>query len=144
MPEFKETLESFASANQWKTSYARRDYQNLIDIFDLLKSEAESHATGETFVIVDPIVRDPKQDPKLGKIIDISGNFMVLTNSDLDGSYENKYQNYVKPIIDIVEGALLNNIRCSFDVKTWQIVEVVNAFDFNSDGVSVKFSLTQY
>lgn len=137
--DLTETLKAFADSKGWKFIHARRDYQNLQSTTDFISSETETYGTGETFLFLDPVVRKPEGDG-----ITYSGNFLILTNSDLDKDYDDKFEDYIKPLISIVAEELKSFLRCDYDINDLTILEVINVFDFNSDGVSVRFNLKGY
>lgn len=134
-----DALKNFATAKGWKFIHARRDYQNLTSVSDFIFSETEQFGDGETFMFVDPVKRDPRKDG-----IDYSGNFLILTNSDLDKSYDQKYNDYIKPLLPIVNDELYKTLNCTYDVNKLSTLEAINLFDFNADGLSVSFNLKGY
>ena len=76
------------------------------------------------------------------EFITYTGNFMVLTKSDLDETtYADRKIKYIDPVIEIMYGAFYNNLRCDFKVLEWNSIEVINEFDLNGDGISMKFKL---
>lgn len=137
--EVKNKLKDIATANGWRFVYARRDYQNLIDATQFISDQIANSGQGETVLFLDPLVR---RSNDLG--ITYSGNFMVLTVSDFDDSYEDRMTNYIEPLIDKVMNKMKHQLRCNFDIEQWQSIEVINVFDFNADGLSVSFNLRGY
>lgn len=127
------------NTKQWVFNHARRDYQNHQEITDFIYSESSSHSEGQTFLFLDPVVRRP-----LPNGVRYIGNFMILTNSDIDKDYDQKYQDYIEPLLDIFKKELFNLLRCSYDINNLSAIEVINVFDFNADGISVSFDLTGY
>lgn len=139
MTDIRTILQDFAEAQSWKFLHARRDFQNLHDVTDFIHSETEGIDTGESIMFLDPIIRKPTNDR-----VTVSGSFMILTNSDLDMTYEQKYVNYIAPLINLVQVTLYNKIRCTYDINDFTVVELINVLDFNGDGVHVSFNLTGY
>lgn len=138
--DLKYSLEAIANHFHWKVVYARRDYQNLTDVTDFIYSTSQSYETGETFMLIDPIIRHPHETG-----ITYTGNLMILTNSDLDTeSYEEKFENYIRPLLAIVLGRMKSNLLCNYDINLWRVIEIINFFDFNADGVSINFELKGY
>lgn len=135
--DIKDKLESLATSYGWRFVHARRDYANLTQALSFVEDEAQKYGVGETILFLDPVVRDGS---KTDGIV-YSGNFMVLTISDLDGTYDNKYKDMIKPITDIVLVSMVNQLRCSYTVNQWRAIEVINVFDINADGLSVNFNL---
>lgn len=134
-----QVLEEFCILKDWNFIHARRDYQNLTDISSFIFSETENFATGETFLFLDPVIRKPRKDG-----VSFSGNFLVLTNSDIDKGYSEKFADYIEPLLAIISGDLLKTLNCTFDVENLTSIEAINMFDFNADGLSVSFSLKGY
>ena len=135
----KDAFKNIADSLGWGFEYARRDYQNLTDVSDWIHSASQNYATGETFLFLDPVIRSPHETG-----ITYSGNMMILTNSDIDMTYNDKFEGYIRPILDIVLGSFKNKLICDFDVNLWRVIEVVNFFDFNADGVSISFEIKGY
>lgn len=106
-------------------------------MIDFIADEVESFEANETALFCDPITRDASKSNG----IEYTGNFMVLTKSDLDMDYDEKVTKFITPALEIINGKMRNNIRCSFEIKTWKSIEVINMFDFNADGVNVQFNL---
>ena len=122
----------------WTFVNARRDYQNLASVADFIADTMEGVGVGETFLFLDPVIRAKKTS----EYIDYSGNFMVLTQSDLDETtYADRKTKYIDPINDILYGTFYDKLRCNFLISDWRSIEVINVFDFNGDGVSMKFTL---
>ena len=135
-PETK--LETLATARGWKFINARRDYQNLQELVNFIADSMEGFGVGGTFLFLDPVARGKKTT----EYITYTGNFMVLTKSDLDETtYADRKTKYIDPVIEIMYGAFYNNLRCDFKVLEWNSIEVINEFDLNGDGISMKFKL---
>ena len=135
-PEIK--LKALATAQGWAFVNAPRSYQNLQDIANFIADTMEGVGVGETFLFLDPVIRAKKTS----EYIDYSGNFMVLTKSDLDETtYADRKTKYIDPVIAILYGTFYNKLRCDFSISDWRSIEVINVFDFNGDGVSMKFTL---
>lgn len=138
--DLRDKLQTIATDNGWTFNHGRRDYQNIQDIVSRLKSQSEDLASGETFLMLDPIQRKTLTS----NTFEYSGNFMVLTNSDLKKTYTEKYEAFIAPLLEVVGVSMRNKMNCDFDVKLWRTIEVVNMFDFNADGLSVSFNLIGY
>ena len=131
-------LETLAIARGWTFINARRDYQNLQELVNFIADSMEGYGVGETFLFLDPVIRGKKTT----EFITYTGNFMVLTKSDLDETtYADRKIKYIDPVIEIMYGAFYNNLRCDFKVLEWNSIEVINEFDLNGDGISMKFKL---
>lgn len=131
--KFKE----IAEVNEWKFFYARRDFLNL---------EADEGEEEKIHLMVDPIVIQNQfdeygsPDSKL-----YSGHFMILMSSQFDdGSYEDRYNKYIKPLVEQAERELMEGFSCSdFTLTFWQSVEIINAFDFNYDGLIINYQISK-
>lgn len=138
--ELKNKLEAIAEDYGWKFVYARRDYHNLFDVSQFISDEMEDAGNGETVLFLDPIVRSPES---IG--MRYSGNFMVLTSNDFDGEYEkDKWETIISPLLQKLRSEVYKDIICDFDINDWTLIEVINMFDFNADGVSVRYNLRGY
>jgi hypothetical protein len=125
---FKDSAES----NGWVYEYGRTDYQNLFDTFS-------SAATVHLFV--DPITTDSTFSDTGFETKTYSGKFMMLRSSDVDETYEDKYTDYIKPLIDGALQTLKDEIICAeYDINKFATTEIINLFDFNLDGVLVNYS----
>lgn len=140
MLDIKKTLQDFAEITKgYNFTHARRDFQNLQSVTDFIYSQTENLATGETTFFLDPIIRKPSSDG-----VTYTGNFLILTNSNPDMTYNQKYEAYIEPMILMVQTELYNSLRCLYDINDLTVIEVIDMFDFNADGVSVSFSLKGY
>lgn len=130
-------LKTICTAKSFPFVYARRDFQNLYD-------EAEQKNVPHVFL--DPVItEDVVNDMNVveGKIY--SGDFMVLMSSDIDEEdYDARYQKYIKPIIETHVKNIKETIRCGQEVtfNLWRKVEVINAFDYNFDGLIISYNIT--
>lgn len=145
----KEIFEAIATTLMFEFHYARQDFFNWVD-----------HPTGlaldQIHLFVDPVITEPITEPSAGGEIigrTYSGRFMILRNSDLDEEYDDtaggdgKYQLYIQPLKDSVEsGAFRFEIDCTFRllVEKWQILEVINQFSENFDGVLVNYQVKDF
>jgi hypothetical protein len=130
-------LKTICTAESFPFVYARRDFQNLYN-------EVEQKNVPHLFldpVIIEDVVND--MNVIEGKIY--SGDFMVLVSSDIDEeSYDARYQNHIKPLIDSAVATIKETIRCGQEVtfNLWRTIEVINAFDYNFDGLIVSYNIT--
>lgn len=134
--DVKDKLQEIATANGWRFVYARRDYANLIDATAFISDEMADAGNGEIVLFLDPVVRKSED---LG--MRYTGNFMVLTSSNLDMDYYTRSEKLIRPLIQKVMVEMKQKLRCVYDVDHWQSIEVINMFDFNADGLSVAFNL---
>ena len=133
----KEILKAIATANDWGFEYGREDFQNLYDV-------SESDNTIHLFL--DPVgITKNRGDNQEVHSITYSGLFMLLKSSDVDEvSYEYRYENYIKPLIDTNITSIEDSLVCNSlaNIDTWDITEIINVFDYNLDGVMIKYKIT--
>lgn len=137
--DFKDTLKAFAEKKNWRFVYARRDYQNLVDVSQFIADQMEGYGVGETMLMVDPIVRQSTADGK-----QFSGSFMILTKSDHDDDYDSRYDKYIEPLISILFEEFSNAALCDYDIDELRSVEVINQFDWNADGLAITYRVRNY
>lgn len=122
--------------NGWVFTYARKDYANLFD---------EEEQKDIPHIFLDPVETDENYD-EYGNIesVNYKGTMMVLVSSDLDAEdYDEKYQNNIKPIIKNTLEIIRDGIRCDGEntISNWRVIEVINVFDYNFDGVIITYSV---
>lgn len=130
-------LKDICQAEDWVFTYARKDFQNLFN---------ELERVNIPHVFLDPVeIEDNENDMNIVESKTYAGDFMIVLSSDIDEQdYERRYQLYIKPLIETAINTLKNSIRCDHDVtfNLWRTIEVINAFDYNFDGLIVKYNLT--
>jgi hypothetical protein len=130
-------LKAIAVANSYSFIYGRADYQNLHDELE----------TGLEYIFLDPVVIDEQFDEfNRVEASTYSGSFMILVSSDIDkGDYDARYIDEIKPIIDGALVIIKEALKCggSVDFNSWRQVEVINLFDYNLDGVTVTYNITE-
>lgn len=131
-----EILKALAAANGWVFEYGRSDFQNL---FEASEQKEVSH------IFLDPMeIRDIDNDSGVTEKKGYSGSFMILYSSDIDEqSYDDRYQDYIKPIIEGDLITIKDSLVCTYEAKVilWKITEVVNVFDYNFDGAICTFEV---
>ena len=128
-----ETFKNIADSNDWYFEYGRPDYQNLYE---------DVTSGGTIHFFLEPIVTDSTFSDTGFEIITYSGKFMLFVSSDVDETYTYKYENYIKPIINNSLKTVKSTLNClEADINKFQVVEVINVFDTNVDGVLVNYSL---
>ena len=132
-----EILKALAAANDWVFEYGRHDFNNLHEA---------TEQKGVSHIFLDPVkIRDIDNDSGVTEQKVYSGLFMILFSSDIDEkSYDDRYQDYIKPIITGDLKTIKSEIRCNYQVifDLWEIVEVINILDYNFDGVICTYQLT--
>lgn len=131
-----EIIKYIAEYNNWVFKYARRDFANLFD---------ESEQKNVPHLFLDPIQITETFDEYNNKIkTNFNGSMMVLVSSDIDEEdYDFRYQTYIKPIINTTLETLKDGIKCDGEnsINSWRITEVINAFDYNFDGVIITYNI---
>ena len=132
-----EILKALAKSNGWIFEYGRTDFQNLSDA---------SEKKNVSHVFLDPVeIIKNRNDSQVVESITYSNSFMILYSSDIDEiSYEERYQKYIKPIVLTEIGIVENELICEkkATIEQWKIVEVINMFDYNLDGILVTYIIT--
>lgn len=131
-------IKDICEKNDWVFQYSRRDFTNLYD-------GEEQVGNNTPLLFLDPIqITESFDETNTLDSTSYEGQFMVLVSSDIDEEdYDYRYQTYIKPIIDSTLSIIKNEIICGniYDINNWRITEVINAFDFNADGVIVTYNL---
>jgi hypothetical protein len=133
-------IKNICTTNNWVFTYAKKDYSNLY--------EGDEQVGDDTpLVFLDPVQITETFD-EFNNVEDIKyeGSLMIVLSSDIDEiDYDTRYQNYIKPIIDTTLSTLKNSIKCAGDysINNWRTIEVINALDFNVDGVIVTYSINE-
>lgn len=136
----KEKLQQIARNNGWSFDYGRDDYSNL-----------ERSEDKEFYLFLDPIeelVRFEEGAQEIGRTY--SGRLLLLMVSDYDRVYddqernmssEGKYEKYIKRCKEEVM-KIANAFCWEYDILQWRMLEVINLYDTNFDGVLVNFQIT--
>jgi hypothetical protein len=129
--EFKQTAED----NNWVFIYARKDFQNLFN---------EIEDKEKIYLFLDPIQRSQEFDEYGSEeTVNYSGTFMLLKSSDFDEGYQERYEDDIRPLINAELGKLTKSLACTdLTINSWNTTEIVNIFDYNLDGIVVKFTIS--
>lgn len=133
-----EVFKNVAIENKWHFDYGRSDFHNLNKI----------SAVAEYFLFLDPIEENVVFSEYTAPVMRVfSGRFMLLMQSDFDRLYhsqqatdeaEGKYHLYIKKCKE--NAMLIAEALCGkYQIKQWKMLEVINLFDENFDGVLVNF-----
>ncbi len=140
-----EHFRQIAKGLGWRFVYGRRDYMNL--------TEVEGSELGTKFLFLDPVRYRPKYGESGGMVCgEYTGKFMVLQRSELSEEYDNedeqvsgKWQLYIRPIQEAISKDLYRKLVCGQGLEvSWSMVDVVNVFSENMDGVIVDFRITDH
>ncbi|WP_339875198.1 hypothetical protein [Olleya marilimosa] len=129
-------IKYIAQYNNWLFQYARKDFHNLFD-------EAEQKGVPHLFLDPVQITEEFDEYNNVTKTT-YSGSLMILVSSSIDEEdYDYRYQTYIKPIVNDTVSTLKAAIKCDGDnlITSWRITEVINAFDYNLDGVVITYSI---
>jgi len=137
----KEKLESIAKSNDWSFDYGRGDFHNL-----------EITEDKHFFFFLDPleeVVSFNEGSAPESRIY--NGRCMLLMKSDFDRVYhdqeenekvEGKYDRYIKRCKE--EVMKIPKALCyEYDILQWRMIEVINLYDDNFDGVLVVFQIKE-
>jgi len=128
-------LKLIATDNSWVFKYARRDFANLL-------SQAEGN---NTYLFLDPVQTSTDfDDYGNAEGQTFTGSFMLLKSSKLDEGYEERYLTDIKPLIDSQLKLVEESFACSdYIIESWTTTEIVNLFDYNFNGVVVKYLVSK-
>lgn len=131
-------LKTICTDNEWVFEYARKDFHNLY--------EGELQVGDTTPVVfLDPVqITENFDEYSKVESTTYDGQFMVLLSSDIDEEdYDYRYQTYIKPIITSTLDTIKSAIVCDgvYTIQSWRSIEIINAFDFNADGVIITYSI---
>jgi hypothetical protein len=128
-----EFLKDLASDNDWVFEYSRTDYQNLMNELQMEK----------VHLFVDPITIDSSFSESGFETKSYSGKMMLLLSSDVDESYQDKYQDYIKPLLTTTLQTLKGSLVCTdATFNKFQSTEVINLFDENLDGLLINYNIS--
>lgn len=132
-----EFLKAISEVRGWPFDYGRSDFHNLFN-------EPEQKNTVHLFL--DPVkVSEEENDSGVTEDITFTGSFMIAYSSDIDEeSYEDRYLKYMKPLMKDGEKYVKESLRCTYEPSfdMWEYTEVINALDYNFDGILVKYKVS--
>lgn len=131
-------LKEIATANGWAFTYARNDFANLYD---------EIEVSDKPYIFLDPVtIEDENNDMNVLEATIHSGYFMLVMSSEIDDAdYNDRYEDYIKPLIEGFAITLKDGIVCgsrNINFNLWKKTEVINAFDYNFDGLIITYNIT--
>lgn len=135
----KDKLEAIATLNGWAFEYGRRDFHNLRDSDSFKADSVEGFGNDDSIMFCDPIKTADQADD----IILSTGTFMILTRSNHDKTYSERYDLFIEPLLVALK-TMKNQFKCDWNVVRWEKTEVINVFDINADGVLITFSMNGY
>lgn len=135
----KTFFEQIAQDNDWFFSYGQQEYINL------------EETDKEMRLYIQPIEETPVYSPMNNiESTTYSGRIMLLVKSNLDDMYDAQLQNdknlgryeaHIKRCKQELS-KITSPLLCSgYQIKQWKIMELINMFDENTDGVLVNFSI---
>lgn len=135
----KNKLEAIATTNGWQFEYGRRDFQNLTDSQSMKSDSVEGFGNDDSIMFCDPVKTADQQND----LIQSTGTFMILTRSNHDKTYSERYDLFIDPLLTALK-SMKNQFKCEWDVVRWEKTEVINVFDINADGILVSFTMSGY
>ena len=137
-----EILEQHSATLGWIFSYGNKANQNLIQ-GDLTPEKI--------YLILDPVKRK-RAFSEFGGTGDttFTGSFLLLRASTIDqmyyegqGTEAGKYKENIKPLLETEVVRLEDILNCAeYKINDWSIVDVVDVFDFNADGIVVTYNIS--
>lgn len=135
----KDTLKAISATKGWTWDYGRSDYHNLIDAKAFKGDASQGYGVDETIMAVDPITVSGNQTQEIQSV----GRMMILTRSNHDMTYEQRYTLFIEPLIAEAL-SIKKTMKCTHDVIRFEIKEVINFFDFNCDGILINYTFKGY
>lgn len=128
----KQLFKTLADDAKWEFHYGREEYQNL--------NELELDKVG---LFVDPITEDPKFSEYGQPTMAYFGRFLLLMNSDVDEDYPEKAENYIDKLKETELPIILAKLQCeNYQINSFRILEAINIYDQNLDGLLVNYNVT--
>ena len=134
----KEKLQEIARAKGWAFDYGRDDFSNLERVEDK-----------DFYLFLDPLEElvSFEDGQEVGRTY--NGRLLLLMVSDFDRVYddqggnaadEGRYERYIKRCKE--EVMKIPEALCwAYDILQWRMLEVINLYDTNFDGVLVNFQI---
>jgi len=135
----KDKLKELATTNGWEWEYGRSDYNNLTQAKTFESDSIEGYNADETILICDPIRTSQDNDNQITS----NGSFMILTRSNHDMTYQERYDLFIAPLLVVIK-SMRTKLKCEWDINSWSTTEVINVFDINADGILVTFTTKGY
>ena len=132
----KEKLQQIASSNNWAFDYGRDDFSNLERVEDK-----------EFYLFLDPLEELVSFDDSQEVGRTYNGRLLLLMVSDFDRVYDDQegnnasegtYERYIKRCKEEVM-KIAKAFCWEYDILQWRMLEVINLYDTNFDGVLVNF-----
>lgn len=148
MKDFVRTLEEYTAANSYEFRYGRADFLNLANGHLVLDPD-------KIYFFMESSPRKPELNSNGLRINTylFTGNLYIAKAANFDHHYFNeqgndptqsRYTLNIEPMIPISE-ALINSLTCDgFDIVSWSIIDVINLFDRNNDGVLVQYQVRKF
>lgn len=136
-----DVLEGYCNELDWVFSYGNSANNNLL--MDVKENKV--------YLILDPVRTTEGISANGGDgVVNFSGSFMLIIKSNLDNVYHNQLDvprtegKYVKNIQPLKEhlNALKGLIDCSnLERANWSVIDAIDIFDENMDGIIITYSL---
>lgn len=124
-------LKSIAENNDWVFEYGREDFLNLNNNME----------PNKIYLFVQPIEIDSRFSDVGIESQTFNVKLMLVIPSNLSETYQFRYENYIKPLLDDSKKLIIDGINCNnLDIQFLKTIEVINYFDFNADGLIINLS----
>ncbi|MCB0515186.1 MAG: hypothetical protein KDD49_03875 [Bacteroidetes bacterium] len=142
-----ERLREIVEGLGWVFHYGRQDFQNLVE------ASAEDDPLWYFFLSPVTTTYDYSVGGGFRSGEQYEGYFMILTKSDIDQEYdaqtgertidEGKWRQHILPKLQEIAGSFEKEIICSPDLILvyLRIIDAINQFDTNFDGIAVNFKI---
>jgi hypothetical protein len=137
-----EILEQHSATLNWIFSYGNKANQNLMQA---------TLVPNKIYLILDPVKRK-RAFSEFGGTGDttFTGSFLLLRASTIDqmyyegqGTERGKYKENIRGILGFYLESLEAILNCGdLKINDWSIVDIVDVFDFNADGVVVTYNIS--
>lgn len=130
-----EIFKDICNIKGWDFHYARKDYQNLF------RNEEDLQ---KVFFFLDPVNEDVNFNSlNVISSVTYSGYFFVGMSSMLQQNYNDKYQNTIKGLKEMLKTLISDSLPClELNINNWKCTEIVDTKDANLDGVVVNYNIT--
>jgi len=129
-----DVLKDLAVSLGWTFSYGNRANHNLI------RSSLDDN---QIYLLLDPVRTSQPSDEFGGeKETVFTGNFILGIQSTIDKTYEEKYEDNIKPLKNNELPKIKNLLNCGdYQLNGWSFFEDINLYDTNLDGLVVTYSI---
>jgi len=130
-----EVLRDLAVSLGWTFSYGNRANHNLI------RSSLDDN---KIYLLLDPVrISQPSDEFGGVKETVFTGNFILGIQSTIDKTYEEKYEDNIKPLKNNELPKIKTLLNCGdYEITAWSFFEDINLYDTNLDGLVVSYTIS--